>query len=119
MNKNLERLRTKIKNAEEKFRDAVAAAQKVCQHVHLAEADYKPSNGIGYAFPPIRMCLDCGMTEEGWGSGYIALKGNPIPIDRKELYIKRAGLILENDDKGPLIRGEVSLADLIEQRIKP
>mgnify|MGYP001568327781 CR=1 FL=1 len=111
MKPKLERLRAKIEQARLALEEAVAAEQAVCKHEHLAECDYKPL--YEGALPPMRMCLSCGMTEDGWGCGYVVLNGKASPIGRDALYAKRSGLAIQDCHKGRLIRREVTVAELV------
>lgn len=52
---------------------AVAQMQSECPHQleQIREANYEedPLGGC-YHQAPFRVCIDCGLAEEGWGSGY-------------------------------------------------
>jgi hypothetical protein len=91
--------------------------QAGCEHERVAECDYEPSN-YGNSLPPLRICLRCRMTETGWGSGFNVLRATKgvgvVKIDRDQLYRERRGLAIRDDHKGPLIRREVTVAQLIE-----
>lgn len=43
-----------------------------CPHHYdsLREGTFVSSGGFGSATPPLRVCIDCGYAEEGWGCGY-------------------------------------------------
>lgn len=92
---------------------AVHKEQMACAHDSIAEAG---------GSPPTRICLNCGMTEVGWGPGYKVLTSEGpltppgIPLD--ELYRLRQGLIVTDAMKGPLIRREVTVADLLDQKLE-
>lgn len=98
---------------EAKLKDKVKDLQKVCQHRELAEAEYQHME-YGSSLPPIRICLACGLTEDGWHCGHKVLVGKPVGISRDEVYRLRTGLSVCNHHKGPLIRGEVTLSQLID-----
>lgn len=103
------------------IRDQIDAAhiamQKECAHSALVEADYVPSTAYTHARPPIRMCTHCGMTEDGWGCGYVVLRGTNVPmVERDDIMGARLGLWIWEDIKGPLLRGENALERLIEER---
>jgi hypothetical protein len=55
-----------------KHKAAVVALQLSCPHLALAECTYHGFHHGG-SMPPIRICLACGLTEEGWGCGNIVL----------------------------------------------
>ena len=117
MKQKLQRLYNKMRAAETAFAAAVSAEQQVCKHKTQEECDYLPSN-YGNALPPVRVCCDCGMTEDGWCCGYIVLKGPAKPISRETLYAKRQGFALRAEHKGPLLRHEASLAQLIAHQAR-
>ena len=61
----------------------------------------------------MRVCVDCGLTEDGWGPGYIVLKGRAGIFPREEIYTQRRGFFVSAEHKGPLIRKEVTIEQLI------
>lgn len=114
MKKHLDRLQAKAAKANEEFILAVRAEQQTCAHETLAECQYQPSRVVdGYASPPMRVCLDCGIAEEGWGPGYVVLRGEARTISRDELYRLRQGITISDDEKGPLLRREVTVAQMV------
>lgn len=112
MNKSLERLRGNLEKARAALKSAVATEQQTCTHASLEECDYLPMQYSG-SLPPMRVCCDCGMTEEGWGPGYVVLKGDARTISRDSLYAKRQGFAINEHHKGPLLRREVTVAQLV------
>lgn len=117
MNPRILAAREVVARANLEHARAVAEAQMVCKHTNCAEADYVPSNYFN-ATPPLGICLDCGMTEQGWAYyyGLHGLRGkyNGVSrIDRNELYRMRAGLYLDDEKKTKLARREESLCTLI------
>jgi len=86
----------------------VKGVQTNCTHIHLAEWETSP---------PIRICLHCGLTEEGWGCGYIVLKNKTelgVPsIDEENFSLLRQGCFVKESDKGPLLRKETTLEELL------
>jgi len=110
--------RQSLKEVSEFLKRTIVDAQINCSHESLAECNYVPSGTFTYARPPMRVCLNCGLVEEGWGCGYQVLrhKNNVVgvpPISRDDLYSLREGHIIDNEDKGPLLRKEKTLEDLI------
>jgi hypothetical protein len=116
MNKSILAKQKKAIVAQMALTATVRAVQKKCKHNQQAECDYVPCE-FGNSSPPIRICLDCGLTEEGWGCGYKVLK-NQDPfvgrIGRDKLYQLRFGVMIDSELKGPLIRGESSLDEVID-----
>lgn len=94
---------------------AVARQQKRCQHLDLIECDYQPSRFGGTADAPMRACCTCGMSEEGWGPGYVVLKGRAVRTDRDEVYRRRLGVKIWDAQKGPLLRNEVTVSQLVDR----
>jgi len=89
----------KVKQADIELNIAVAHAQDKCTHGNIAECDYSSSD-YRDTFPPIRICLDCGLTEEGWGCGYRTLvekssQLSPRGISRDMLYKLRIGKFIK------------------------
>ena len=88
----------KLKKA---FLDAtVAIQQSGCPHSDIAECDSLHSDYF-YSSPPLRICLDCGITEECWGCGFRTLyigdkySFQPRRISRDQLYALRIGKFIE------------------------
>ena len=109
--------RDTVRAAERRREHVVRMVQIVCPHKEVAECNYRPSDYFD-ALPPIRICLHCGMTEDGWGCGYLVLGPHHADaamarIDRDELYRLRQGLSITDKHKGPLLRQEVTVDDLI------
>ena len=70
VNKSIKQAIAASDRADEKLKAAVLRECCACEHQHLAEMDDSP---------PWRVCLDCGLTEEGWGCGYELLRA---PLER-------------------------------------
>lgn len=109
-----------IQNAEDlmgayrkHWNSTIARVQEDCKHEELAEADYVASTDYSYARPPTRVCLNCGMAEDGWGCGNLALRGHTRPITRDEFYKLWRGLRISREMQGPLIRKETTVAQLV------
>lgn len=105
--------------AGKKYRQVVKRQQICCKHPQseLIECEYLAFSGGG-SLAPMRVCLKCGMSEQGWGCGYLVLRGNARVVLRDDLYSFRHGLMVTEDDKGPLLRGETTVAELVEMRVK-
>lgn len=100
----IEQAKQEVQKAIESYRTVVIAAQLSCLHDKLYECEYIPSGSFGYALRPMRVCNDCGLSEEGWGCGYTILIGEAITISRENVYKKRIGPPITEGHKGPLIR---------------
>jgi hypothetical protein len=84
--------------------DEVCRLQRLCPHPveQLRECDYRPSD-YGNAIPEMRVCLVCGLSEEGWGRGRRLHWGHyGVPkISRDQLYelrLMQCELSKEEDD---------------------
>lgn len=100
----------KYTQAKQEFEDIVQQEQIKCSHDYIAELDCGSS-------PPMRVCLSCGITEDGWGCGFILLKNKTelgVPSIKRDAFFElRQGYYLRESLKGPLLRREVTIADLI------
>lgn len=67
------RIVRKKETADAAYAKAVKKFQKVCKHPHLIECEYKSMN-YGSSMPPLRVCKDCGLSEDGWSCGYEKLR---------------------------------------------
>jgi hypothetical protein len=88
-----------IHKAEKMLKKVIESVQDDCKHENIAECDYHPSE-YGYSSLPLRVCLDCGVSEEGWGCGFRVLvekqKGlSPRQISRDDLYSVRCGKFIQ------------------------
>ncbi len=116
MNKRILSKQKKLAKVNMELTATVRMVQKECKHTQQAECDYVPCDW-GDSEPPARICLECGMVEEGWGCGYKVLKNSDLlvgKIERKALFRQRCGVIIDAELKGPLIRGECSVHDIID-----
>lgn len=119
MTPKLERLLDAVTTAQRELAIEVAHRQKLCKHTKLAECDYLPSKGYG-GTPPMRVCLACGISEEGWGSGFYLLRPRMTPavISRDQLYRLRLGVALFDHHRGPLLRKETTVREMIDSWLK-
>jgi hypothetical protein len=113
-NKTLTKMREKIAKKQQELAAAVADEQCVCKHEHVAEADYV-SSPYGRGMPPMRVCLDCGLSEDGWS--FYVLTAKPTRMDRSEVYRNRLGFMLHGHHQGPLLRKEVTVAQLVRGEV--
>lgn len=115
----------KLRKARRDFEATLAQVQKGCSHNTIGECDYLPSSGIGYAMPPIRVCGICGLSEEGWGMGFKVLheSSDDVPLhkrrsiasmSREEVYKTRSGVMITDAHRGPMIRSEITLEQIID-----
>lgn len=121
MTPKLERLKADRDMAQEDFITELANVQAKCKHPQIGEVDYQPSD-YGSASPPKRICMKCGLAEEGWGPGYKVLDAEDDEVfhisDSKFWKIKPyEGAWIRDDDKGPLIRGEKTVRQIIKEQV--
>lgn len=84
-----------LKAAQSELSAVISYVQNKCNHTNIAECDYQPSEFFN-ALAPMRVCLDCGLSEEGWGCGFQVLREKvagltPRKISRDDLYAIRCG----------------------------
>lgn len=108
------KLESRFRAEEARHDRAVKTLQKRCAHVVVAECPYAPKGYSCSALPEARVCLNCGLSEEGWGVGFVVLKKVKRTCSRPEYYMARAGLHLDEGSKLALLRKEVTLTELIE-----
>jgi hypothetical protein len=120
MNKSITKALEAQQRANLHLKVVVREAQLACQHTEWVEADYQPLHHS--SLPPMRMCCNCGLTEDGWGCGHLVLKdrkdGLLVTASRDYIYQRRQGLSITDSHKGPLLRREITLAELIERETK-
>ena len=86
---------------------AVIDAQQTCKHENLAVHDRT------------RICLHCGMTEVGFCSYLVLINHTELglpSVNYAQYCELRKGLAIKEHHKGPLIRGEITIAALIVQK---
>ena len=66
MNKRIEIAQRNLECAQENLSKVVRRIVLTCPHKHVAECS--EMDGADW-----RVCLDCGLTDEGWGCGYQVL----------------------------------------------
>jgi hypothetical protein len=85
----------RVVDAQKDLERTIESVQATCEHNNVAECEYKSSEFFN-ALPPMRVCLDCGLSEEGWGCGFRILREKiaglqPRRISREDLYSIRCG----------------------------
>lgn len=101
-NEEINKYADRLKSAQYDLDVVINSVQAECKHEHVAECDYQPSEFFN-ALPPMRVCLECGLSEEGWGCGFKVLKEkiqglSPRQINRKDLYSIRCGKYISQGD---------------------
>lgn len=85
----------RLRKEKKLYAETVASIQRECYHESVAECQYYAGD------PPQRVCLECGLSEEGWGTGYKLLSLPPTAfLPREELYKLRAGVFIDDENKG-------------------
>ncbi|HET8687812.1 MAG TPA: hypothetical protein VFM18_14315 [Methanosarcina sp.] len=104
--------------------NAYTDAQIHCSHSKIAECDFASETWCSDTRPTARICLHCGLMEEGWD--FIVLKSQELlKIDRKLLYSLRQGIGIDwteylKDSKGAdtsikgLLLKEKTLSEILE-----
>lgn len=112
----IQRARSAVLAARLELARAVYRIASRCKHSKIAECNYGHREYSSSA-PPARLCLQCGLWEEGWGCGYYVLNTvTPVMLSREELS-RLATVRIYEDDKGPLLRREVVLNDLLRSKL--
>lgn len=76
--------RAKIDKRIEALQNKMEALKKACRHPRAAILEGRYASG-SFAFPPFRVCTECGYAEEGWGCGYWKLGKSNVPeVSRDE-----------------------------------
>ena len=101
-----------VERARKHLTNSIFAAIALCDHKSIGECEYL-HNDFMDSSPPARVCLDCGLVEEGWSAGYLVLQSlDLIKLSREELWSLRTVTIV-GADKGPLLRKEQTLMDIV------
>jgi hypothetical protein len=91
-NKEIQLAQNRLAEAQAFYKSTIEAEQALCKHERVGECEWKDETWFSYAKPPLRVCLDCGISDEGWGSGYKVLtNGLVYKIDRDTLFKIRVG----------------------------
>lgn len=101
-NEEINKYVDRLKSAQYDLDTVINSVQAECKHNHVAECDYQPSEFFN-SLAPMRVCLDCGLSEEGWGCGFQVLKEkttklSPRKISRQDLYSIRCGKYISQGD---------------------
>jgi len=96
-NKILNEQRDIIQQAKTNFITHVYEEQRNCVHDRIADSDF-----LGQ---PVRICLKCGMSELGWGPGYLVLTDEfRATVTRSEYRDWSVGLFITDEKKSLLIK---------------
>jgi hypothetical protein len=105
-----------VKQAQDDLTRTRYAVTTICSHATVGEAPHQ-QNAHVRNFPPLRVCMTCGLVEEGWSCGYLVLDNElAYSLTRDQVYDIRS-VTVEQEDKGPLLRKEVTLKQLIAQKL--
>lgn len=111
-NSKITRAAKKLSAVKESFRTLIKHEQTKCKHEDIAEA----SDMSG---APVRICLSCGLSEEGWGSGYTVLTCEmPRKISSEKLRSLRVGPILYqgSNPQTKFLRKEITKEEYVQSR---
>jgi len=105
-----------VKRAKENLLGAIYAVTSACAHDSVGEAPYQYNDHLANS-PPKRVCMHCGLVEEGWSAGYLVLKNELVfKLTRDQVYDLRT-VQIDQEDKGPIIRKEVTLNKLLADKL--
>ena len=84
MNKRILKAEERLAKAQENLDKVIEEVQLKCNHPEefVHEANYKGATNFSNAYPPYRVCVKCGLAEEGWGTGYKNLSKTETNISR-------------------------------------
>lgn len=99
--------REKLDHARAVYRKTVRKEQLNCKHLRVAQEN---SN----AWPAGRVCLDCGIWESQ-SCGFLVLNAKH-PVLHRDISKITTGARITDEDKGPLLRREKTVRDLIEEQ---
>jgi hypothetical protein len=103
--------------AQMKYRYLLADTIAECKHEHVGEAPYKHNEWMP-SDPDFRVCLQCGLREEGWGCGYKILRASLVTKwSREDLFNESRGITIDDDDKSLLVRREVTMLELVRNKL--
>ena len=81
-----------LNEARQHHEDTVERVRGVCDHIEVFETPFKSAGILFSSQPPRRMCVSCGLEEDGWGCGYGKLAESKIVktiTDRWDFYGER------------------------------
>ena len=118
MNHYVDFLKFQLARATFRYELGVLDFQKECQHKHIAECEYIPSGYFHNTRPPMRICMECRLTEVLWGTGAKVLTNTSKikHISRSNLLKNSAGLRINEDIKDKL-RKKNTLVEIIDEEI--
>jgi len=83
-------LQSVVSKSEDALLTLLPILRKQCEHSRVIETDYVAQTFLP-SLKPRRLCLDCGIEEEGWGAGYHVLIAEPTEFCevREDFYQQR------------------------------
>lgn len=120
MDKRLAVVEAIYNKVRQKYKQLVKHVQKTCPHDYVIEREqFKIAEWLD-VHRPIRVCTNCGLTEEGWNY-YVLVNCQVVQrvkeADRIAIRYQRGATIFERDE-GPLIRNEKTVEQLIDERVR-
>ena len=106
-----------VKRATQNLAEVRLAVISGCDHNTQGEAPYQEDRYGSHHSPPLRVCMKCGLVEEGWGCGYLVLTNEPVYNLTRDPVFQLRSVQIENEDKGPLIRKETTVAELVAKKL--
>jgi len=97
-NKRILRAHNRVAQEEEKRRTTCIEEILKCDHSDIAEANAR-YDAWGGADPEFRICLKCGLGEEGWGIGYSLLESEEVKNISRENAWKIYTAYINDDSK--------------------
>lgn len=117
MDTRIEEARAAFDNAQAFLAKVVYESVSTCNHPRIIE--YAASKQRSSVWPASRVCLECGLCEEGWGSGYHVLNNpqNVVDILSGRMKPQVKTISLSTFDKVRLERRELTLELLLKHKL--
>lgn len=107
--------RAALMSAQRAYNLAIRRSILRCKHTDIRECDYQPYEYLA-ADPSRRVCMCCGLSEIGWGTGHLILRGEAGKIDREDLMSVRT-FTIDEELKNDLRAGRIGLATALQKAL--
>jgi hypothetical protein len=108
---------TEVTRASKNLVDTYLGVITVCDHNTQGEAPYQEDRYGSHHSPPLRVCMKCGLVEEGWGCGYLVLTNELVYNLTRDQVFQLRSVQIENEAKGPLVRKEITVTELVTRKL--
>jgi hypothetical protein len=107
----------KLEQADRELHATIFEEIGKCPHPNVGEALYSSSSFS--TSPPFRVCLDCGLAEDGWGAGYRILTARLVyNLTRDQAFDIRTCHISSDDKDKVFYRDRsMTLTQLLKSKL--